>query len=144
MTTTSNRWRDDEVMTPIIRGIVAAVITREGVTRTHPPGITMRIRGRLDSTGRGTQDLRSAEALNSVRRSRSWTRGWPRSGPGERVLSRIALPVGPSGTWRVLMQCSDLGGRTWVRTSGPSLVRYVHVVGTIAGLGSCFTPSLAE
>src|SRR5258705_8355658 len=46
---------------------------------------------------------------NRVRRSRFWTRGWPRSGPGERVLSRIALPIGPSRAGRVLTQRSELG-----------------------------------
>jgi hypothetical protein len=43
MTTTSNRWGDDEATTPIIRGTVAAVITREGVRPTRPPGVTTRI-----------------------------------------------------------------------------------------------------
>jgi hypothetical protein len=67
----------------------------------------------------------NSEALNRARQSRFWTSGRPRSGAGESVLSQIALPIGPSGAWRVLVQGSDLGGRSWVRTSDPSLVRIV-------------------
>jgi hypothetical protein len=59
------------------------------------------------------------EAPDRAQQSRSWTPGWPRSGPGERALSPNALPVGPSGAWRVLTHHSDLGGRSWVRTSAP-------------------------
>ena len=40
MTTTSNSWGDDGTMAPIIGGIVAAVITPEGVRWTRLPALT--------------------------------------------------------------------------------------------------------
>lgn len=63
------------------------------------------------------------EAPNRVWRSRFLGAWLARSGPGKRVLSPIALPVGPSGTARVLTQRSDLGGRNRFRPCDPSLVR---------------------
>jgi hypothetical protein len=99
---------------------------------------------RLQSAVTERAQIDKPGAPNRVRPSRFWTRGWPRSGPGKGVLSQkalpIALPVAPSGAWRVLTRRSDLGGHSWYRTSDPSLVRGIHPGSSLSALHSSRRP----